>query len=263
MDCGSILDMIVMTNQSTIKNKRTQTPCILKSHGFLQGFDHDVGGWYQTWGWISKILPTDPPGRYQKDVSLTVSVLEFLSNCRGWKGECLGAHLPRGPCGQNHWLGMRFFCHTLALKNLRLWFSIRHWNFDLSQTLGFLRDASQQSVRVYLCWYTCVVYQSKFWCMFFLTPKEQWWKPFSHLFSQRLRLGVAEHKTPKEVRRVPSNLDPHLDWGQLDSQPDGPHVSPRHWLPLVASPCCCKHFACTNLSKQTPTHYRSMNPSSS
>ena len=41
------------------------------------------------------------PGRYQKDVSPTVYVSEFLSNCGGWKGKFLGPS-SRGPCGSRH-----------------------------------------------------------------------------------------------------------------------------------------------------------------
>ena len=73
-------------DQSTIKNKRTQTPCILKIHGFLQGFDHDLISSRRLVPdlRVSKILPTGPPGRYQKDVSLTVSVLGPSSQGPMW-----------------------------------------------------------------------------------------------------------------------------------------------------------------------------------
>ena len=34
-----------------------------------------------------------------------------------------------------------------------------------------------------------------------------------------------------------------------------PLVSPTNWLPLIASPCCCKHFACTGKPQNTTGHW--------
>ena len=111
-------------------------------------------------------------------------------------------------------------------------------------------------------------YKIPFWETISLISNEQRSKPFFHTFFPSVLSSALRNTRPPWIiqgltlvqqseRQVllPSNPDPHLGWGQLESQPEGPRVSPRHWLPLIASPSRCKHFACTGKPQNTTGHW--------